>query len=197
MKKIREHPFFWSFFASLLIVFAINADTGATLMLVYFFMGMLWLLGKAFKSAVQKCKRKAHPKKAARPVAQKSQTVSKSELDMQRDAFMYQKESGKVEYLYTDVGVYVPDVNMLNTPEVYITGAVVFAKEPNNPQDQRAILVCQSDGPIGYLYRGKIQSMVNDWLDSGKQVFGYISYINKSHPNANKDGIKIDVAFYK
>lgn len=81
--------------------------------------------------------------------------------------------------------------------EVRITNAVVFVKEQNNPHDQHAILVCQSDGPIGYLYRGKIQSMVNDWLDNGKQVCGYISFINKHHPDVNHDGLKIDIAFYE
>ena len=196
MKNIKKHPVLWSFIASLIIVFIINPDTGATLMLVYFFIGMFWLLGKAIKATKQKRSKKAPPLQTARPVVQQSQTIRKSELDVQRDAFMYQKESGNIAYFYTDVGVYVPDVNRLNNPEAQITGAVVFAKEPNNPHDHNAVLVCQSIGPIGYLYRGNIQSMVNDWLDSGKQVFGYISYLNKSHPNINKDGIKIDIAFY-
>lgn len=110
MKKIKEHPFFWSSVASLMIVFAINADTGATLLLVYFFVGMFWLLGKAIKAAKQKRSKKAPPPKTARPVTQ----AIKSELDELRDAFMYQKELGNVAYYYADVGVYIPDANKLN-----------------------------------------------------------------------------------
>lgn len=197
MEKIKQHPFFWSLLFSLIVVFIINSETGASLLLVYFFVGLFWLLAASIKAAKQKRSKKTPPSQTAHPVANQGYTTIENKLVHQRAVFSHQIDLGNVAYFYNDVGVFVPDINKLNNPEAELLGVVVFAKEPNNPYDQRAILVAQSIGPVGYLYRGRIQNMVNDWLDKGKQVFGYISYLNMYQENVNKDGLKIDIVFYE
>lgn len=140
----------------------------------------------------------ARPAKAvqAQPI-QKAQDDDICTLDMQRKGFFYQQETGNVKYFHTDVGVYVPDlVALCSEPEALPLHPVVFFQEPNNQYDNRAVAVCQSQGPIGYLYRGKNQDMANYWLDNGKKVIGYISYFDPTRPDANKNGLKIDIAFY-
>ena len=77
------------------------------------------------------------------------------------------------------------------TEELSAGDTVTFQKEPDNQYDENAILVFHQSGPIGYLKRGTIQSMVNDWIDENKSVVAKIHSIN---PYEYK--IFIDMAFY-
>lgn len=67
-----------------------------------------------------------------------------------------------------------------------------FVQEPTNEYDNKAIAVYLNKTKIGYVYRGKIQDMLNDWI-SRKDI--YYGYINKIFVTENKATYKI--GFYK
>ena len=179
----------------------INEDFGGLVCIACIVIGIVWYSRKhkARKKSTSARKRShAGTQQAARPVvnAEPQQTAA-SPLETQRQAFFYQQSTGKISYFYTDVGVYVPDlVALSSSPEAIQLQGVALFQDPNNVYDNKAVAVCQSCGPIAYLYRGKIQDMANDWLGSGRKVYGYISYIDTSRPDANKNGLKIDIYFY-
>lgn len=178
-----------------LVFIVINATIGYIMLFVSVAGGLCWMfLDAGPAQGNQAAPRNANPSHIAKP---EQQRVAHDPLDMQRHSFFYQKDIGKVEYFYTDVGVYVPDlIRLCSSPEAVPLQSVVLWQDSSNPYDNRAVAVCQSNGPIGYLYRGKIQDIVNDWLDDGRRVFGYISYIDPARPDADKNGLKIDIVFY-
>lgn len=78
----------------------------------------------------------------------------------------------------------------------YIPGnggkTLIFKQEPENPHDEKAVAVYLNSTKIGYIYRGTIQDMFNDYTKRGWIVFGYL---NKYSVNNNKATYKI--GFYK
>lgn len=168
---------------------AINETFGGLVCIVCLTVGILWY------KRTHKDRKKSTPARNSSQAG--TQEAAASPLDAQRQAFFHQQGTGKIAYFYTDVGVYVPDLNGLcASPEAGPLQAVALFQEPGNVYDNKAVAVCQSRGPIGYLYRGKIQDFANDWLGKGGKIYGYISYIDPSRPDANKNGLKIDIAFY-
>lgn len=69
---------------------------------------------------------------------------------------------------------------------------IEFEQEPNNKYDSNAIVIKLKGEKIGYVYKGKIQDMISDWIKRGELVVGYI---NKIFVAENKATYKI--AFYK
>ena len=69
---------------------------------------------------------------------------------------------------------------------------ITFVSEPENPYDSSAVLILLDGQKIGYVYRGKVQDMINDWL---KRNDYFIGYINKYSIENNKATYKI--GFYK
>lgn len=69
---------------------------------------------------------------------------------------------------------------------------LTFVPEPDNQYDDKAIAIYLDDLKIGYVYKGKIQNMLNDWIKRGDTYFGYI---NKIFVDDNKATYKI--GFYK
>ena len=186
------------------VALAINAEFGAIMFMICILALVGWLIRlvvekrKAAAKARRRKKSTAPAQEAPRPVMNVEQPQAAADpLTLQRQAFFYNQSIGKIKYFYTDVGVYVPDlVELCSSPEAVPLGNVVCFQDPGNKYDNKAVAVCQSCGPIGYLYRGKIQDMANDWMDNGKKVIGFISYFDPTRPDANKNGLKIDIAFY-
>lgn len=69
---------------------------------------------------------------------------------------------------------------------------VRFIQEKDNPHDSAAVAIYLNDHKIGYIYRGGIQDMTNDWIE--RNHF-FIGYINKYSVAEKKATIKI--GFYK
>lgn len=67
-----------------------------------------------------------------------------------------------------------------------------FVQEPENEFDKNAISIYFENKKIGYVHKGKIQDMLNDWIKRNEL---YIGYINKIFKNENKATYKI--GFYK
>ena len=69
---------------------------------------------------------------------------------------------------------------------------LTFEPEPTNPYDAKAIKISFRGNKIGYVYRGKIQDMINDWISRGDT---FVGYINKYSLTNNTATYKI--GFYK
>lgn len=104
-------------------------------------------------------------------------------------------------YRYEHVGVYIPDISVID--DIEVGRIAVLLQEPSNKYDPRAVAVYTDSVKtgknikVGYLYRGKIQNIANDWEDRGEPAFCQIACINKQSANPDKDGVKINMSFYK
>lgn len=70
--------------------------------------------------------------------------------------------------------------------------ALIFIKEPDNTYDKNAVAIYLDNNKIGYVYRGKVQDMINDWYNRGEPVRGHINRIDTAN---NKASYKI--GFYR
>ena len=85
--------------------------------------------------------------------------------DVIKVSFEGELDDGKeLGYFYKDVHFCNPD----KFPDDAEPGEEIYLiQEPDNPYDENAVLVCgEDDRKLGYLYRGKMQRMVNDYLEN-------------------------------
>lgn len=69
---------------------------------------------------------------------------------------------------------------------------IIFKQEPNNEYDDRAVALYLDENKIGYLYRGRTQDMVNDWIKKNDYFWGYINKIDVENTTAT-----FKIGFYK
>lgn len=97
-----------------------------------------------------------------------------------------------MSYFYRDVSIFTK----LNLPEVRVdlNGVELnFVQEPENEYDAKAVAIYTIVGEkVGYLYKGKLQDMANDYLRMGFPVWGAISSID-----TDENKYQICVAFYR
>ena len=79
--------------------------------------------------------------------------------------------------------------------DVKIGNRVVLIQEPTNEADDKAVLLMfvPQRRKFGYLYRGKIQDMANDYINRGDKVVARLSYLRFKPYKV----VKIDIAFFK
>lgn len=70
--------------------------------------------------------------------------------------------------------------------------ALTFKQEPENPHDEKAVAVYLNDIKIGYIYRGLIQDMFNDYTNRGWIVMGYLNKYSVAEEKAT-----YKIGFYK
>lgn len=99
----------------------------------------------------------------------------------------------ELAYHYENVNICL--WNGIVPDETKADNKIVLIQEKKNKADPRAILLLlvPQKKKIGYIYRGKLQDMVNDYLEKGDKVTARISDIQFS-PYAS---VKIDIAFFK
>ena len=51
---------------------------------------------------------------------------------------------------------------------------VLLVQEPDNPHDPQAVAVMSDDECVGYLHKGRLQDMANDYLKKDRPVIGVI-----------------------
>jgi len=101
-------------------------------------------------------------------------------------------EGYTLKYHYKDIEIsswdYIPQ-------DVKIGNRVALIQEPTNEADDKAVLLMfvPQRKKFGYLYRGKIQDMTNDYINRGDKVVARLSYL-KFKPYKV---VKIDIAFFK
>ena len=95
------------------------------------------------------------------------------------------------KYSYDKVGVFIPDGLTFDHTLLEVGKYITLHQEPSNAYDKKAIAVYRKDTKVGYLYRGKLQDMANDYLDCGEnEVLGYIDSLDG-------DSFTIALGFYK
>ncbi len=97
-----------------------------------------------------------------------------------------------LRYHYKDVEItswdWIPE-------DVKIGNRVIFIQEPTNPADDKAVMLMfvPQRRKFGYLYRGRMQDMVNDYINRGDKVVARLSYLQFKPYKL----VKIDIAFYR
>lgn len=69
---------------------------------------------------------------------------------------------------------------------------ICFKQEPDNPYDENAVAVIMGENKIGYVYRGHIQDMINDWCKKDFEVGAHLNRID-----VNKNKVTFRIGFYK
>ena len=79
--------------------------------------------------------------------------------------------------------------------DVKIGNRVILLQEPTNPADDKAVLLMfvPQKKKFGYLYRGKIQDMANDYIKRGDKIVARLSYLQFQPFKL----VKINIAFFK
>ena len=97
-----------------------------------------------------------------------------------------------LKYHHKDVEItsweYIPQ-------DVKIGNQIVLIQEPTNEADDKAVMLLfvPQRKKLGYLYRGKLQDMANDYINRGDKIVARLSYIRFKPYKI----IKIDMAFFK
>ena len=186
-------------FVSLIVAVGINETLFLVLFLAYFF-----AICAAVIIGIRKLVKKMKPKKVkATATKQKAepQTVQQKKTVQRSTAVPLTYDEKPLSYEYSDVGLYVPDLSVMEGIKVGDLASI--ESEPENEFDPGAVAVYvytpgKNEGmtKVGYLYRGRLQNMANDWIKNDRHNFCIISYIDLSVPDAKKNGVKIDISFY-
>ena len=97
-----------------------------------------------------------------------------------------------IRYHYEDVNIFTVGDSIPNG--INIGDRVVFVQEKDNEYDENAVLllVVPQKKRLGYLRRGKLQDMANDYLSRGDKISARVSLIYKDpFPS-----VYIDMVFY-
>ena len=119
----------------------------------------------------------AHNSKQLKHVSSEPQSIE--------PCFFETVDNNILTYKYSRVSIAFPErVN------VGLGSFVDFEKEPNNEFDDKAVKVMSIGKKIGYIYRGKLQDMLNDFLKKDWHVEGIVDSVSP-------DTFTIAIAFYK
>ncbi len=78
------------------------------------------------------------------------------------------------KYTYDYVKIYRPDVSF---KELFDYDSLNVLQEPQNKYDEKAIVLKFCENTVGYLYKGKLQDMANDYISKGYEVHAQIQKI--------------------
>ena len=138
-------------------------------------------------------KREEEEKRRALEAHEEAERLLKKYGPKENYFFTYLHDDLCKHYFYKAVNVVASEL-IPNLPAVETLSAgdeVEFLQEPTNEYDPFAVLVLHNQNPIGYLRKGNLQDMVNDWIKEHKTVLGKIHSID---PYEYK--ITLDIAFY-
>lgn len=76
-----------------------------------------------------------------------------------------------VKYTYDEVKIALAD-KFFPIVDLQFDDLLTLKQEPENPYDSKAVAIYRGEDQLGYLYRGRLQDMANDWLDRGDPVYG-------------------------
>lgn len=189
----------FAMFVSLIVAVGISETLFLVLFLAYFF-----AICAAVIIGIRKLIKKTKPKKV-KATAKKQKTapqaVQQKEAAQRSTVVPEAYDEKPLSYEYKDVGLYVPDLSAMEG--IKVDDLASIESEPENEFDPGAVAVYaftpgKNEGmtKVGYMYRGRLQSMANDWLKNDRHTFCQFSYIDLSIPDAQKNGVKIDISFY-
>lgn len=76
-----------------------------------------------------------------------------------------------IKYTYDEVQIAMSD-KFFPIVDLQFDDLLTLKQEPENTYDPQAVAVYRGEDQLGYMYRGKLQDMVNDWIDKGRPVYG-------------------------
>lgn len=96
-------------------------------------------------------------------------------------------------YHYTNINVCIIRGQEPDYSQLHIHDEITFAKEPTNAYDSNAVAVFDKarNIKVGYLYKGSLQDMVNDFISGGHPIRSRITDITP------EGKIQIEAAFYR
>lgn len=97
----------------------------------------------------------------------------------------------RLAYQYDHVDVCILKGQEIDFDTISIGEMVILVPEPTNTYDPKAVRIVAKN-KVGYLYRGKIQDMVNDYDKKDFLVSAYIDSIDKATGK-----VTIKIGFYK
>lgn len=124
--------------------------------------------------------------------AQQQKQQSQKQKSDAKKTVVEEIEGYTLKYNYHDVEVtsweYIPR-------DIKVGNRIICIQEPTNEADSKAVMLMfvPQRKKLGYLYRGKIQDMVNDYINRGDKVVARLSHLSFKPDFC----IKIDIAFYK
>lgn len=97
-----------------------------------------------------------------------------------------------IRYHYEDVNIFV--VNDIIPEGTEVGNRIVFIQEKDNKYDDNAVLLLlvPQKKKLGYLRKGKLQEMANDYLNRGDKISARVSLIYKEPSPA----VYIDMVFH-
>lgn len=192
-------------FISLIIAALINETFCALLLALYmialFIVLPVYAVCKIIAAQRAKKRARRRRRRTAAPATQVAheKRVEPQKAPVPRLHFPEDFEGKLLAYKYESVGVYVPDIHAAK--DIEFAQVAILEREPDNTYDPGAVAVYAGSPSglvkVGYLYRGRLQSMANDWLKADEPIFCQFSQADKQAANASKDGFKLNIAFYK
>lgn len=89
----------------------------------------------------------------------------------------------KLKYEY-EKEMFVTEEGWQNIPG-NLGNVLSFVKEPDNQYDENAVAIYAGQNKLGYVYKGKNQDMINDWINSDRYLSGYLSRYSLSEKKAS------------
>lgn len=94
-------------------------------------------------------------------------------------------------YHYEDVDLCTLDETIFDVPDFAPGAALTLKHEPENEHDPHDVALFLDGRKVGYLYRGKLQDMANDWLATRRPVLAILTAVDDDAKKA-----RIALAFY-
>lgn len=171
-------------------------DSAGLLSLFTFFFGVMFAsIGNAKEKARQR-ELEYEKYRQQREAEYRKERLSKStapkyETPSSKPTLYYRAVLGK-EYSYDNVKLARPPAaGCSNDFDLLLYGeSVDIEQEPDNEYDDRAVAVMHLGDKIGYIYRGRLQDMINDFIDRGDDVEATIS-------SADESGVFINIVLTK
>lgn len=97
----------------------------------------------------------------------------------------------KLKYHYDRVRVFTPKELGVDFAKLDPGDDVELQKAPDNKYDSRAVAVVHSGARVGYLNKGKLYEMANDYLSEGLPILAHIDSIDDDKPE-----LTVHLAFF-
>lgn len=190
MKRV----FLWSMVLIPFVALAINAEFGALMFMICILALLGWLIRlivEKRKAAAKARRRKEAPQpaQAEKPIPIPSHIPAPVQEKQERPSLPISWNGLERSYSYSAVNVYMPAPQALEMPGLEIGAAVTLWQDKENQYDKKAVAIVFGGYMIGYLYRGKLQDMANDWMNTGRPILALVD-------NKAPDGLQISLAFY-
>lgn len=100
-------------------------------------------------------------------------------------------------YRYTEVGIFVPKDKTFDVEGFEPDAILTLVQDPENPHDNRAVGLKLRKRLVGYLYRGKLQDMANDWIEKKKPLRAQLTACMRDKQRAEVTLVFYDLSQYK